>query len=46
MIKIRIEGKSYYYEPASLFMYECKIVGGVLYYNPLNFCDIRIKQFI
>jgi hypothetical protein len=46
MIKIRIEGTTYYYETKSLYMYKEKVFGGGIYYTPLDYCDIRIKDFI
>lgn len=46
MIKVRVDGNSYYYEPETLYMYETKVLGNRFYYNPLNFCDVRIKKFI
>lgn len=46
MIKVRVDGKLYFYETKSLYMYETKVLGNRFYYNPLNFCDVRIKQFI
>lgn len=46
MIKVRIEGKFYFYEPKTLHIYICKVFAGITYYTPLNYCDTRIKQFI
>ena len=46
MIKIRVEGITYYYDTKTMFMYKLNNLGKSTYYTPLNFCDIRIKQFI